>query len=285
MTPPEVLAYRSAESAANAPGWSLRVVPNKFPALTLEGGLERSEDGVYEFMNGLGLHEVIIETPRHEVAMATLGEQKIAEVLRAYRDRIMDLRADNRFRYILVFRNQGAPAGATLEHAHSQLIALPIVPRDVVEELAGAKEYHSTNGRCVYCDIVAQEGAQGSRVVSGNDEFIALCPFAARFPFETWIFPKTHAPFFEEASAAEQSALSSCLSDTLRRIDRALDGPPFNYIIHSAPLGEMDHGHYHWHLEIIPKLIQVAGFEWGSGFYINPVTPEEAARSLRRVAL
>ena len=228
MTPPEVLAYRGAESAADAPGWSLRVVPNKFPALKLEGGLGRGDDGVYEFMNGFGAHEVIIETPDHEVAMAAMGERKIVEVLRAYRDRIMDLGADGRFRYVLVFRNQGVAAGATLEHAHSQLIALPIVPRDVVEELTGSKEYHVANRRCVYCDIVAQETGEGSRVVSSNDDFVALCPFAPRFPFETWIFPKKHSPFFERVSAEERSALSSCLSESLRRIDRALGAPPFN---------------------------------------------------------
>lgn len=292
VTPPEILAYRPDGSKANMPGWSLRVVPNKFPALMIEGDLDRRGDGVYDLMNGLGAHEVIIETPNHEVNMAMLSEKQYEDVLWAYRDRILDLRKDKRFRYILIFKNQGSEAGATLDHTHSQLIALPIVPSNVLEELKGAKEYYKYKERCIYCDIVRQEVDDRTRVVSENENFLVICPFAPRFPFETWILPKKHSPHFEHASKQEYLDLSRSLRETVIRLNRSLNDPPFNYLIHSFPFNdtpssseETENDHYHWHIEIMPKLTQMAGFEWGSGFYINPVTPEEAALSLREVAL
>ena len=214
-----------------------------------------------------------------------MSEKQFEDVLWAYRDRILDLKKDKRFRYILIFKNQGAEAGATLEHTHSQLIALPIVPSNVIEELKGAMEYYKYKERCIYCDIVRQELEDRGRIVSENDHFLVICPFAPRFPFETWILPKKHSPFFEHASKQEYLDLSRSLRETLIRLNRALNDPPFNYIIHSNPLEEPDNGHYHWHVEIMPKLTLVAGFEWGSGFYINPVTPEDAALSLREVGL
>jgi len=285
VTPPEIAAYRPDGSKPNMPGWTLRVVPNKFPALMIEGELDRRGDGVYDLMNGLGAHEVIIETPKHESNIGSLSEKQFEDVLWAYRDRILDLKKDKRFRYILIFKNQGAEAGATLEHTHSQLIALPIVPSNVIEELKGAMEYYKYKERCIYCDILRQELEDRGRIVSENDHFLVICPFAPRFPFETWILPKKHSPFFEHASKQEYLDLSRSLRETLIRLNRALNDPPFNYIIHSNPLEEPDNGHYHWHVEIMPKLTLVAGFEWGSGFYINPVTPEDAALSLREVGL
>lgn len=291
-TPPEILAYRPDGSKANMPGWTLRVVPNKFPALMIEGNLDRRGDGVFDLMNGVGAHEVIIESPTHEVNMGMLGEKQFEDILWAYRDRILDLRKDKRFRYILVFKNQGSEAGATLEHTHSQLIAMPIVPRDVIEELMGAKEFYGYKERCIYCDILRQEIEDRARIVSENDNFLVICPFAPRFPFETWILPKKHSPYFEHASKQEYVDLARSLRETLIRLNRSLDDPPFNYIIHSYPFNypansseEAENDHYHWHVEIMPKLTQVAGFEWGSGFYINPVTPEDSALSLREIAL
>ncbi len=283
-TPPEIMAYRPDGSKSDGPGWSLRVVPNKFPALMIEGDLDRRGEGVFDLMNGVGAHEVIIETPSHELNMAMLSQKQFEEVLWAYRDRILDLSQDKRFRYILIFKNQGSEAGATIDHTHSQLIALPIVPRTVLEEIAGAKGYYQYKERCIYCDMVRQETEDQTRVVSENDSFVVVCPFASRFPFETWILPKKHSPYFEHASRQEYVELSRSLRETLIRLNRVLNDPPFNYIIHSNPLHESENGHYHWHVEIMPKLTQVAGFEWGSGFYINPVTPEDSAQSLREIA-
>jgi len=280
-TPPEVLAYRGNSNGPGSNGWSVRVVPNKFPALRIEGELNRRGEGLYDLMTGLGAHEVIIETPDHDAHLADLSQRQVEEVLWAYHDRILDLRKDKRFRFILIFKNHGPEAGASLEHTHSQLIALPIVPLNVVEELHGAKEYYEYKERCIFCDIVRQESDTRTRLVTENDDFITLCPFAPRFPLETWILPKQHGAAFENATKHEYGNLALALGDALRRLNRVLDSPPFNYIIHSMPLAEEDNGYYHWHIEIMPKLTQVAGFESGTGFYINPVSPEDAARALR----
>src|SRR4029077_17609526 len=199
MTPHEVLAYRQDGSAPNAPGWQLRVVPNKFPALQVEGTLDREAEGMFDRMNGIGAHEVIIETPDHDRSLAAMSEPEIERVLWAYRERILDLKQDHRLRYILLFKNHGAAAGATLEHGHSQLIALPIVPDFVREEIEGARRHFHDKERCVFCDIVRQEIAAGRRVVQENADIVALAPYASRVPFEMWLLPRAHASRYEEA--------------------------------------------------------------------------------------
>jgi UDPglucose--hexose-1-phosphate uridylyltransferase len=284
-TPREVLSYRRNGAAANGPGWDVRVVPNKFPALQVEGGLDRQGDGLFDKMNGVGAHEVIIETPQHDATLATLPAVAIERILWAYRERVLDLRQDRRFRYILVFKNYGAAAGASLDHPHSQLIALPVVPRIVRDEIAGAKQHFQHKERCVYCDIIRQELDQRVRVIAENADFVALSPYAPRFPFETWMLPKRHGASFEEAPRHEYDALARMLRETLQRMNRALESPPFNLIIHSSPFSENTAEYYHWHIEIMPTLTKVAGFEWGSGFYINPTAPEEAAEVLREVVV
>ncbi len=284
-TPPEILAYRPDGSARNAPGWTLRVVPNKFPALGIEGTLNRQGDGMYDKMNGIGAHEVIIETPRHDLTLATLPPHQVEDVLWSYRDRIIDLKKDRRFKYILIFKNHGDAAGASLEHPHSQLIALPVIPKWVQEELGGAREHYDFKERCIFCDIIRQEQESKVRLISENDGFVAVAPFAARFPFEIWILPKTHQCAFEESQKREFELLAPMLKDLLSRLDRALDFPAYNYIVHTSPIGEEAQDYYHWHIEIIPKLTKMAGFEWGTGFYINPTPPEESAKFLRDVAL
>jgi len=281
LTPPEVLAYRHNGSGPNTAGWDLRVVPNKFPALKVEGGLEREGEGMFDRMNGVGAHEVIIETPDHGKTLATMSESEIERVLYAFRDRIQDLKKDRRFRYILIFKNHGAAAGATLEHTHSQLIALPIVPDFVREEIEGARRHFTAKERCVFCDIIKQEVSAGTRVIIENADLIALAPYAPRFPFETWLLPRRHSSRFEDAPRHEYEGLARILKSVLVRIDRTLDRPAYNLIIHSSPFTEENNDYYHWHVEVIPKLTKVAGFEWGTGFYINPTAPEEAARVLR----
>ena len=280
MTPPEVLAYRENDSQPNGPGWRVRAVSNKFPALRIEGAAGRRGDGLYDLMNGIGAHEVLIESPDHDRGLADLELHQIEELLWAYRERVLDLAHDERFRYVLIFKNHGAEAGASLEHPHSQLIALPILPLLVQQELRGASDYYSLKERCIFCDIVDQEGQDRRRVVFENDEFIAASPFAARFPFELWLIPKTHGSHFEHA-ATSYPGFASAIKASLRALKRSLDDPPFNYIIHSAPLREAQSKHYHWHMEITPALTKVAGFEVGTGFYINPVPPENAAEALR----
>jgi UDPglucose--hexose-1-phosphate uridylyltransferase len=275
------MAYRKDGSLANRAGWSLRVVPNKFPALQIEGDLDRVGDGIYDKMHGLGAHEVIIESPNHTDVLSAMPEERIEDVLWAYRDRILDLKKDDRFRYILIFKNHGEQAGASLEHPHSQLIATPIVPKRAQEEVDGAKAYFDYKDRCIYCDMIRQELQQESRVIALNDEFVAIAPFASRFPFETWILPRTHEPFFQNTQKHEMVNCSKILKEVLSRMDQVLINPPYNYLIHSLPLQETEIDHYHWHIEVMPTLVKVAGFEWGTGFYINPVLPEDAAKHLR----
>jgi UDPglucose--hexose-1-phosphate uridylyltransferase len=280
-TPPEIVAFRDNGTLPNTPGWTLRIVPNKFPALRIEGELDREGEGIYDKMNGIGAHEVVIETPRHEETLITLPLKDVKNVLLAYRERIIDLRRDQRLRYVLVFKNHGVAAGASLEHSHSQIIALPIVPKRVTEEIEGAKTYFNYKDRCVFCDIIRQELQQRYRVITENKSFLSIAPFASRFPFETWILPKTHHPSFEHMEPSQYEQAAQILSDTLRRINQVLTDPPYNFVIHTSSFPGVDMNYYHWHFEIMPKLTKVAGFEWGTGFYINPTPPEEAAEYMR----
>jgi UDPglucose--hexose-1-phosphate uridylyltransferase len=280
-TPREVLSYRRGGNA-NGPGWDVRVVPNKFPALEVEGTLDRQAEGLFDKMSGVGAHEVIIETPEHNQSLATLPVVAIERVLWAFRERVLDLKQDTRFRSILIFKNHGITAGAALEHPHSQLIALPIVPRNVRDEVEGARAHFELKERCVFCDIVRQEQDSRTRVIAENAEFLAVSPYAPRFAFETWLVPKRHGSAFEDAPRHEYESLARMLKETLQRMNRALLSPPYNLIIHSAPFQTPGlEPVYHWHLELMPKLTKVAGFEWGTGFYINPTSPEEAAQVLR----
>jgi UDPglucose--hexose-1-phosphate uridylyltransferase len=283
-TPPEVLAYREG-SGRNQPGWSLRVVPNKFPVLEIEGDLEREGEGLFDRMKGLGAHEVVIESPEHALSITELSERSIEQVLWAFRDRMLDLKNDRRLRYVLLFKNQGEGAGATLEHTHSQLIALPVVPKRVQEEIDSAEHYYELKERCVFCDLIRQEVKSGTRVVTETDDFVVIAPYASRFPFETWILPRRHRSHFEDADGQQLKNLAWVLKSTLKKLERVLERPPYNLIVHTGPLQEAPNNSYHWHVEIIPKLTRVAGFEWGTGFYINPTPPEEAAKFLRDAGL
>ncbi|HDH53147.1 MAG TPA: galactose-1-phosphate uridylyltransferase [Nitrospirae bacterium] len=282
-TPPEILAFRPDNGKPNTPGWTLRVVSNKFPALNVEGQLNRSGDGIFDKMNGVGAHEVIIECPDHNLTLSTMSLKSVEDVLWAFHQRITDLKKDSRFRYVLVFKNEGDEAGSSLEHTHSQLIALPIVPHLVEEELFQAKQYYEYKERCIFCDIIHQETADKKRVISENDDFIALAPFAPRSPFETMILPKRHESSY--LPDGNFSLLAQILQQTLKQIDKILDLPPYNMMIHTSPFKNQENEYYHWHMEIIPKLTKIAGFEWGSGFYINPTPPEEAAKFLREAEI
>ncbi len=284
-TPPEVGAMRDGATAPDTPGWSVRVVSNKYPALMIEGPLTRTADGVYERLTGVGAHEVFIESPSHDVDLARQPVAQIADILFAYRARILDLKRDTRFRYILVFKNHGHAAGATLEHPHTQLIATPVVPKLVAEELRGMSLHHQYTERCILCDMIEQELRERERIVCDNEAFLAYEPYAPRFPYETWIVPRTHAAAFELSGDDHLHALAACLKETLLRLGAALDSPPYNFVLHTAPCRDAEMPFFHWHVEIMPTLTKIAGFEWGSGFYINPTPPEEAARTLREVTI
>jgi len=285
LTPPEIWALREHHSAADKPGWTVRVVPNKYPALEDHGALTVKRDSFYESLNGLGIHEVIIESPDHEINMGALNIDQCADILRAYRARMRAVGDDPRWRYLLLYKNQGERAGATLEHVHSQLIVLPIVPQSAADELTSAKKHYDSTGHCIFCEIVQREVERGERLVSQSDKFIAFCPFAPRFSYEAWILPKNHVAAFEQSTDEDIAALAQFVRDFISRLNRALDRPPFNYVIYSKPPHQSTTRYYHWRIEILPQIARAAGFEWGSGMYMNSVAPEEAARLLRDAAL
>ena len=290
-TPPEIFAVRPSGSPPNGPGWSVRVVPNKFPALRVEGELERMGIGLYDQMNGIGVHEVVVETPRVDLNLPDMPLEHVEKVVLAYRQRLQDLMRDGRLRYILIFKNHGMAAGASILHPHTQIIGMPVTPIAVRQELDSAMEHYRQKERCLFCDVIRQELDSGERVVMANDEFVALAPFASRFPFEIFLAPRRHSHDFSRISDAGLRDFARVLKDVLLRLKETLDDPPYNFVLHTSPVIdtkprrpgywqtlEFD---FHWHLEIIPRLTPVAGFERGTGFYINPMPPEEAARYLR----
>jgi len=289
QTPPEIYAVRPRLSAPNSPGWELRVVPSIAPFLRIEGDLERRGKGLYDMMNGIGAHEVIIETNQHIANMADLPEEQIYKIINCYIDRIKDLEGDKRFKYVLVFKNYGWIAGGgRINHSRSQLIATPVNPKRVKEELAGARAYYDYHERCIFCDLIKQELESKNRLIIENDSFIAICPFAARFPFEVWILPKKHSADFISIENQARSNLARTMKHVLAKLKKGLNDPPYNYVFHTAPFRRAKVGYwksidydYHWHIEIIPRLTRVAGFEWGTGFYICPLPPEDAAKFLR----
>lgn len=281
-TPPEICALRE-NNEPNKPGWHLRVIPNKFPALRIEGDLNRRGEGIYDKMNGIGAHEVIIETPNHQPDLADLPSEAFLNLINTYKQRILDLKNDPRLRYVMIFKNFGEVAGASLEHSHSQLIATPVIPKRVIEEMDGSKRYYEYRDRCIFCDIIAQEIRSSKRLVSENASFIAVCPFAPRFPFETWIMPRNHHSNFEDTPDNEIKDLAEILKDCLFRLKKALNTPPYNFVIHTTPITLKGIEFYHYHVEIIPVLTRIAGFEWGTGFYINPTAPEESAAYLKNI--
>ncbi|MBL7171070.1 MAG: galactose-1-phosphate uridylyltransferase [Candidatus Omnitrophica bacterium] len=291
LTPTEITAIRAEGSQRDKPGWEVRVVPSVSPVLRIEGELGKCPHGIYDMMNGIGAHEIIIETPKHIDHLSSLEDEEVANILTVYKERILDLEKDKRFKYAMVFKNHKPAAGSTrIKHCRSQLIALPACPKNVKGELNGAKKYFDYKDRCVYCDMIAQELADKKRLILDIDGFVAIAPFASRFPFETWILPKEHSAHYTNINDKDINGLGRTLKEVMLRINRLLQDPPYNYMLHTAPYKRPKGGYwstidqdFHWHIEITPRLTRVAGFEWGTGFYINPTPPEEAAKFLREI--
>ncbi|RJP28939.1 MAG: galactose-1-phosphate uridylyltransferase [Candidatus Omnitrophota bacterium] len=282
LTPPEIDAVRIDGSSPNSPGWQVRVVPNKFPALQIEGDLDRRGVGIYDMSNGVGAHEILIESPYHYKDIPSLLNSEIESYISMSCSRARDLARDHRFKYIMIFKNFGPAAGASLEHPHSQIIALPMVPKSAVEELKGSKNYYDYRDRCIFCDVIRQELQEKERVIIENKYFVSFCPFVSRFPFEIWIMPKAHNSRFCHMADAEIPELASILKDTVTKLKKVFSNISYNYIVHSSPInGDTVYDSYHWHIEFMPKLTRLAGFEWGSGFYVVPTPPELAAKILR----
>jgi len=294
-TPPEIFAVRE-RGGPNSPNWKVRVVPNKYPALQTYAELGRAGIGFFDKMHGVGAHEVIIETPAHHADLADLPLEQIKLNIDVFVRRIRELMKNDWFRYILLFKNHGATAGASLSHPHSQLIATPVLPSEVRHRIKAAQNYYEKKERCIFCDLIIQECTLGGeRIVEERDGYVVWSPYDARFPFALTIFPKYHLHDFTLMNEGQKRELARVLKRTLLRLKLLLNDPPFNMVLQTSPNPIPRPGKpgywatlqydYHWHIEILPRLTRVAGFEWGTGFYINPMPPEEAAKHLRAVAL
>ncbi|MEW6419576.1 MAG: galactose-1-phosphate uridylyltransferase [Nitrospirota bacterium] len=289
-TPPEITSIRRPGTRVNTAGWWVRALPSFKPVFQVEGELGRRGVGIYDRMNSIGANEILVESPEHNVRPEDIGIEQMVKVITLYKDRVADLEKDSRLRYTLVYKNSGKEAGEVFSHPVSYLMATPVIPKKVKDELDNAKQYYDYKERCIFCDIVREELRVGERIILETRNFVAFCPYAAKFPFESWIIPKRHSCAFHEITHEEVEDIGFILMSILKKLRLIFDEPPFNYFIHTAPnmIPRRNHWHtlgedFHWHLEIIPRLISTTGFEWGSGFYILPTSPENAAKYLREV--
>jgi UDPglucose--hexose-1-phosphate uridylyltransferase len=278
---PEIWAWRAPGGLPNSPQWDVRVVPNKYPALEMKGPASRHDYAIYDCMSGVGAHEIVIETPLHDVGLAELSTDHLAHVVEAYQARYRALSEVPGIAHVSVFKNHGWAAGETVRHAHSQIVATPVIPQLVWDNMQGQAQYREYRDACVYCSIVETEQALDERLIAANDHFVAVSPFASRYPFEVWIIPQRHAASFAYVSADERLAFAQVVRTMLSRLAEELNDPPYNYTIFSPPCQLDQDTLLHWHMEIIPRLSVIAGFELGSNIFINTVRPEDACQSLR----
>ena len=294
MTQPEIMALRPRGGHPNGPGWDIRVVPSISPLLQIEGNLDRHGHGMYDLMNARGAHEIVIESPRH-LKESDLSKEQVTKALNVILDRIQDLERDGDIKYVLIFKNYGkAAGGGHIQHARTQIIGTPVNLKRVKEELAGAKAYYDYKERCLFCDMLKQEMLSGKRIIAESKHFVALAAFASRFPFETWIVPKEHSCDFYKVDRARIPDFAELIITVFAKMRKVIGDFPFNFVLHTAPFRrdaskrgywETIESDYHWHFEILPILTRVAGFEWGSGFYINPLPPEDACKSVREAKI
>lgn len=285
LAPNEIMAYRAYGTAPDTPGWWVRIVPNAYPALASDGMPERFRiDDFFTYMAGLGDHEVIIESPEHNQTLATMDQKQVEEIFLAYRERYAALARDPRFELVILFKNHGASAGTSLRHPHSQIIATPITPLHIRNRIEAAMRYFDDHGTCVYCDMIDKELKLKDRIVSESENFVAFEPFASRSPFETWVMPKKHCSSFEFIVPEQTKELAFIMRGVLAKLYRSLNNPDYNLVLRSSPVHEKNVEYFHWHFMIVPRVSAVAGFELGSGIYINTVIPEAAAQYLRDAA-
>jgi len=274
MTPPETFSLRTDGNR-----WSVRVIPNKFPFFHIEGGFDRRAEGIYDVMEALGAHEIVVESPEHQHGLASMDPSQIKRILFAYRARCLDLAKDPRFQQILIVKNY---PGVFHHHPHSHLLAMPVVPRRIDEEISGTLEHYQRKERCIFCDVIKEEISDGKRIILETRYFLVFCPFASRYPFETWIIPKVHSPDFHTITEEMMGDLSGGLQATLGRFHHLLADPPYSLAIHSSPIQPRFHrDEFHWHMEMRLRVGMREGFEWATGFYVNPTPPENAAAFLR----
>lgn len=274
-----------ARAAAEDGSWLVRVVPNKFSAFDATDDLRRRVKGTFRSMAAAGAHEVVIEHPRHDLPLADMSPEHLAVILQVYRDRFRALRRMPCVESIVIFKNHGERAGTSLEHAHSQITAAPVISSQVRMRLEEARRFHEMNGSCLYCEVLREEMEARERVIEAEGAFAAFVPYASLSPYHLWIFPREHASSFDGISDAEIADLSGVLSRQLRRMKKAADDPDYNFTIRSAPVGEAVSCCFHWYIAIVPRVNQLAGFELGSGAYINSLRPERSAELLREAVI
>ena len=275
---PEITSVRPSASRVDDPDWRMRVIGHPAKLLTSQPYAEEGEK-LFTQATASGHQEIIVEHPDARETLDGMPRNHLIDVLRLYRDRIALHSSRPGIRHVQLTRNVGKAAGALFDHPHAQLLAVPVANRWVEEEMEVANTHYAGNGSCIFCDVLARELAQRQRVITYNDEFVAVAPFASKTPFETWIFPRRHSSSFASVAANNLPHLAEILQLVIRGINDALDRPPYNLALHTAPNAELPA--YHWHIEILPRLTSQAGFDWGAGFFVNPTPPEDAARFLR----
>ncbi|MBI4460665.1 MAG: galactose-1-phosphate uridylyltransferase [Acidobacteria bacterium] len=279
MTPPESSRMTRDEK------WQVRVAPNKFPALSSQGELVRSLDGLRRTVTGVGVHEVVVETPDHSKTTALLPQEDVELIIRCYKERYFAITDDSRVEHVTIFKNHGAGAGTSLEHPHSQIIATPIIPPDIRNRMEVGLRFYDEYGHCVFCKVMREEIAEGVRLVHETPHFVSFIPFASLTPFSLWIFPRRHMASFGEIHSEEICDLAYMLRLILAKVYHGLGDPDFNYVIRTAPSENRHSRYYHWYITLVPRLTKLAGFEIGSGMYINTMLPETSAEFLRNLAL
>ena len=284
MTPPEILAARPANPHQNSKGWKVRVVSNKFPALnTFNSANWFHEANFFNAVEGYGIHDVIVDTPRHDLTIGTMSYEEVELLFQIYQERYRQIEKDEQILMITVFRNQGAQAGASLEHPHSQLIATPIIPTRIQMRLDVAKDYFQTHKRCITCDMIERTLSVEARVIVDSERYVVFHPFASQAPFETWIVPKRHNPSYGEATPEEVKELAHIMRDILHKMYLGLGDPDYNYLIQPSPTNTHFRDRYHWYLQILPRVTPTVGFEVCSGIYISTARPEETAEFIRNM--
>ncbi|MDP3024629.1 MAG: galactose-1-phosphate uridylyltransferase [candidate division Zixibacteria bacterium] len=280
-TPGEIVSFRQAGTQKDKPGWWVRIIPNKFAAVSPGVELMRETEGFFLKMGGYGRHEVIIESPQHNLSLGNMRLKQVEEVCLVYRERYIELSAEKDIKIVIIFRNHGKAAGTSLVHPHSQLIAMPLVPTHIRHLLEEATRYYDDHGSCVFCDMIKEELEFKKRVILETESFVAFSPFASQVPFGIWIVPKEHNAGFGNITTDEAKKLAFILREVLSRLHTKLSDPDYNLVLHTAPIRDSNEDFYHWYIQILPRLTTPAGFELGSGVYINTSLPEETAEFLK----
>ena len=276
MTPREIFSLNREGG-----GWSVRVIPNKFPFFHVEGEFDRRPEGMYDVMEAIGAHEIVVEGSEHKQNLASMESHQGKKVLMAYRERLIDLEKDQRFQQFLILKNY---PGMFNRHPHSHIMAMPVIPRRIDEEIRGTLDYYQRKERCIFCDIIKEEISMKKRVILETVHFLVFSPFASRYPFETWIIPKNHCPDFHRIKEEEIEDLSVAIQSLFLRFSKLLSDPPYSFSFHTSPVQSRFHrAEYHWHIETRLRIGLREGFEWGTGFFVNPTPPENAAAYLREV--